>query len=70
MKREQLFVDRHRGRLKDRVTLLWGFEPLLWGISSRFPLDNHFDLPASEFIFGLSQEPPMYVYSCFNQDGF
>ena len=39
-------VDRLRER--ERVIewpLLWQFELLVWGITSGFPLANHFDLP-------------------------
>ena len=49
---------------------MWQFELLLWGISSRSPLTNHFDLPDSESIFGLFQNPPMCVFSFLSQDGF
>ena len=43
---------------------------LLWAISSGFPLANHFDLPGSDSIFGISQDRPMYVHSSLIQDGF
>ena len=29
---------------------------------------NHFDLSASESVFGLSQDPPMYAYASHSQD--
>ena len=58
--KEYSYLYRHRGRLRDWVTPLW-FESLLWGISSRFSLANHFDFPGSEPVFGISQEPPMCV---------
>ena len=54
-------VDRHMGRLRERVTPAWQFESLIWGISSRFPLANHFGLPGSKSIFGVSQDFPMCV---------
>jgi len=43
------------GRPTERVTPLWCLKSLTWGISSRFPLVSHFDLPGSESLFGLSQ---------------
>ena len=53
-----VYVDRHRGELRvSRVVPSWQFELLSWGISSGFPLANHFDLPGSQFIFGISQDP-------------
>ena len=42
-----------------RVTPSWQFELLLWAISSGFPLANRFDLPGSESMFDISQDPPM-----------
>ena len=35
------------------------FELLLVGISSEFPLANNFDLPGSQSILGITQDPPM-----------
>ena len=52
------------------VTPLWHFEWLLWAISSRFPLANHFDLPDSESTFGIFQSPPVCVCTSLSQDGF
>ena len=45
----------------ERVEPLWQFKSLIWGISSMFPLTNHFDLPGSESVFGVSQDLPMYA---------
>ena len=42
----------------------------IWGISSSFPLANHFDLPGSQFTFGISQDSSMYVHASLSQDGF
>ena len=42
----------------------------LWDISSTFPLASHFDLPGSESIFGITQDPPMCAYTPLGQDGF
>ena len=47
----------------------WQFELLLWGISSSFPLANHFDLSGSQPIFGISLDPPMRVQASHSQDG-
>ena len=41
-----------------RLTPSWQFKSLIWGISSGFPLANHFDLPGSESVFGIPQDPP------------
>ena len=61
-RKSTVHVDRHTGGLRDRVTRSWQFESLLWGISSVFPLTNHFDLPGSESIFGVSQDFPMCAH--------
>ena len=47
----------------------WQFELLLWDISSNVPLANHSDLPGSQSIFGISQDPPMYASVSLSQDG-
>ena len=46
------------------------FELLLRGISSGFPLANHFDLPGSQSIFGISQDPSMCAHASLSQDVF
>ena len=62
-KKSVVHVDKHMGRLRERerererVEPSKQFKSLLWGISSEFPLANHFDLSVPEPIFGLSQEP-------------
>ena len=63
-------MDRHTGGLRERVMPSWQFELLLWGISSGFPLANHFDLPGSKSVFGISQDFPMCVRASLSQDGF
>ena len=66
-------VYRHTGRLRERESLslaLMQFESLLWGISLGFPLANHYDLPGSQSLFGISQDPPMYAHASLSQDGF
>ena len=68
-KRSTVCVDRHTGRLRERVTPSWQFESLIWGISSVFPLTNHFDLPGSESIFSVSQDLPMCACASLSQDG-
>lgn len=35
----------------------WQFKSLIWGISYNFPLANHFDLPHSQSLSGISQDP-------------
>ena len=52
------------------VAPLWQFELPLWGISSGFPLASHFDLPGSQPLFGLSQDPPLRTHTSLSQDGF
>ena len=46
------------GGLRERIAPSWQFEPLIWGISSGFPLANHLALPCSLvriwFILGSS----------------
>ena len=32
---------------------------ILWGVSYKFPLATHFDLPSSQSIFGIPQDPSM-----------
>ena len=72
-KKNTVHVDRNIGGLGERVshwiTPFWWFEFLLWGISSGFPLAN-LDLPGSQSIFGISQDPPIWVYTSLSQDGF
>ena len=48
----------------------WQFKSLTWDISSGFPLTNHFDLPGSQSIFGISQDMSMCVHTSLSQDGF
>ena len=45
-------------------------ESLLWGIFSRFPLANYFDLRGSESVCGVSQDPPACAHVCLSRDGF
>ena len=52
------------------VAPLWQFEFLLWNISSWYSLANHFDLPGSQSIYGISQNPPMCAHPFLSQDGF
>ena len=63
-------VDRHMGGLRGRVTSLWQFKSLIWGISSGFLLANHFDLPGSKSIIVISQDPPVCIPTSPGQDGF
>ena len=47
-----------------------GFETLLWGISSGFPLANYLAFPGSESVSGISQGPPMCPCASLSQAGF
>ena len=47
----------------------WRLKSLTRGISSGFPLANHFDLPGSRSIFGVSQDPPMCTHLSLSQEG-
>ena len=42
----------------------------MWGISSGFPLANHFHLSGPEPVFGLIQDPPTCPSASLSQDGF
>ena len=73
-KKSIVYVDRHMGRLREResgwVLPSWQFELLLWVISPGFALANHFDLPGSQSIFGISQDPSMCAHASLSQDVF
>ena len=43
----------------------WQFESLIWSISFRFPLTNHYDLPGAPSIFGVSQDS-ILVCACIS----
>ena len=45
----------------------WLFDSLLWGISSGFPMASRPDLPGSEPILGISQDPPMGAWVCISR---
>ena len=62
------WIDTQVDSERDRIALR-AFELLLWGISSNFPLANHFDLPDSESVFGISQDPPKCAHTSLSQDG-
>ena len=63
-----MWIDTRVG--SERVAPSWQFESLLWGICSGFPLTNHFDLPCSKSVFGISQDLPMCAHTSLSQDGF
>ena len=46
----------------------WQFKSLTWGISSEFPLANHYDLTGSQSLSGVSQDPPMCAHTSLSQD--
>ena len=52
------------GGLRESVVPSEQFKSLFGGISSGFPLANHFDLSDSESVFGISQGPPRCVCVC------
>ena len=72
--KKKVHVDRQTGRLRETerwwVKPLWQFELLLKGIPFGCPLANHFDLPVSQSVFSIYQEPPMYAHTYLSQDGF
>ena len=68
--RSTVRVDRPWGRESRWVATLWLFEWLWWGIFSMFPLANHFDLPGSQVLFGVSQDLPLCAHASLSQDGF
>lgn len=59
-------MNRHTGRLRDRVIPCGSLNHL----SSGFPSADHFDLPGSESMFGIPQEPPVCAAISLSQDGF
>ena len=71
-KKSKILVDSHTGGLQECcwVASLWQFELLLCGISSGFPLANHSDLPGSQSIFGISQDPHMCAHASLSHNGF
>ena len=64
-----MWIDIQVDSERDKVALM-AFEFLSWGISSSFPLANHFDLPGSQSILGISQDPAMCEHTSLGQDGF
>ena len=65
-------VDRHTGRLRGRVpeSRPHGSLNHLYGaFFSGFPLASHFDLPGSQSVFGISQDPPKCAHTSLSQDG-
>ena len=69
-KKSTVSEDRHTGGLREVVVPSWWLESLLWGITSGFPLADHFHLPGSESIFGITQNPPVCTNMSLSQDGF
>ena len=59
-KKSTVGVDRHTSGLKQHPQ----------GISSWFPLASHFDLPGSESLLGIFQDPPVCVCTSVSQNGF
>ena len=65
-------VDRHMGRLRGRIAESHLCDSLNYfkGHSFQFPLTDHFDLPDSESVLGISQDPLICSYSSVSQDRF
>ena len=63
IRKKRVCVDRYMGRLRERVAPSWQFESRLWGISSVFPLANHFDLPVqSPYLVYLRIFPCVHMH--------
>ena len=67
---QYVWIDRQTQRESPQVAPSWKSELLLEGISSKSPLDNHFDLPVLQSIVAISQCLPMYVHTTLSQHGF
>ena len=67
-------MERHLNTLRGRVSELrlpaWWFKSLTWGVSSGFHLASHFDLPGSQPMPDISQDPLMCALAFVGQDGF
>ena len=67
-----MHMNRHTGRHRGRVPTLCAhgsLNHLYGGISSSFPLADHFDLPSLQSLFGISQNHSMYAHGSLSQDG-
>ena len=62
----------HTGRLRAGVpeSHPQQFRSLTRGVSSSFPLTRHSDLPGSQSIFGVSQDPSLCAHASVSQEGF
>ena len=62
-------VYRHRGGLRENHILM-----VVWitytGCFFQVSFGQYLALPGSEFIFGIRQDPPLYVHASLSQDGF
>ena len=65
---QYMWIDTKVDSERDKVALM-AFEFLSWDISSSFPLANNFDLPGSQSVFVISQNPPMCAHASLSQDG-
>ena len=55
-------MDRHTSGIRERNSCPNdSLNHLHWGISSGFPLANHFDWPESESVLDISQDPSMFM---------
>ena len=65
-----MWIDTLADLEREESHALVQFALLLSGVSSGFPLANHFDLPGSESVFGISQDLSMCSHASLSQDGF
>lgn len=66
-----MWID-HTSELRERVPITpsWQLKSLTGGISSAFPLANHFVVPGSQSILGISQDSPMCVHVSLSKGEF
>ena len=65
--------EQTQGHILERVPELrvnGSLHHLYGDIPSAFPLVNHFDLPGSQSIFSVPQDPFLCTHASFSQDGF
>ena len=65
-----MWIDTLADLEREESHALVQFALLLSGVSSGFPLANHFDLPDSQSTDSISQAPPMWAHASLSQDGF
>ena len=65
-----MWIDTLADLEREESHALVQFALLLSGVSSGFPLANHFDFPGFQSTFDVSQDPPMCLHASLSQDGF